>query len=78
MATELGKLGAIVVVGADWVEVTPPAHFKSAIVDTYDDHRMAMSLSLAAFGGIGITINDPGCVRKTFPSYFDALRGITA
>jgi 3-phosphoshikimate 1-carboxyvinyltransferase len=39
---------------------------------------MAMSLSLAAFGGVGITINDPGCVRKTFPGYFDALREITA
>jgi 3-phosphoshikimate 1-carboxyvinyltransferase len=78
MTTELAKVGATVSAGADWLEVTPPPHFKSATVDTYDDHRMAMSLSLAAFGGIGITINDPGCVRKTFPGYFDALREITA
>jgi len=77
MATELAKIGADVAAGPDWLEVAPSARFTSAIVDTYDDHRMAMSLSLAAFGGIGITINDPGCVRKTFPGYFDALREIT-
>ena len=78
MATELAKVGADVAAGPDWLEVTPPARFTSATVDTYDDHRMAMSLSLAAFGGVGITINDPGCVRKTFPGYFEALREITA
>jgi 3-phosphoshikimate 1-carboxyvinyltransferase len=78
MATELAKIGADVAAGQDWLEVAPPARFISATVDTYDDHRMAMSLSLAAFGGIAITINDPGCVRKTFPGYFDALREITA
>ena len=77
MAAELAKLGANVAAGPDWLEVAPPTRVMSATVDTYDDHRMAMSLSLAAFGGIGITINDPGCVRKTFPGYFDALLEIT-
>jgi len=78
MAAELAKAGANVAAGPDWLAVAPPARFVSAIVDTYDDHRMAMSLSLAAFGGVAITINDPACVRKTFPGYFDALREITA
>jgi 3-phosphoshikimate 1-carboxyvinyltransferase len=76
MATELAKVGAGVAAGPDWLEVAPPVRFVSATVETYDDHRMAMSLSLAAFGGVAITVNDPGCVRKTFPGYFDALRGI--
>jgi len=78
MASELGKIGARVAVGPDWLEVTPPERFVAASVDTYDDHRMAMSLSLAAFGGVAVTINDPGCVRKTFPGYFDALRTIAS
>jgi len=76
MATELRKLGARVAVGSDWLEVTPLERFLAAAVDTYDDHRMAMSLSLSAFGGVTVTINAPGCVRKTFPGYFDALRSI--
>jgi 3-phosphoshikimate 1-carboxyvinyltransferase len=78
LATELAKLGAGVRSGPDWLEVTPPAVLTPAQVDTYDDHRMAMCLALAAFGGIAVTINDPGCVRKTFPGYFDALAGIVA
>src|SRR5438067_7127694 len=77
MATELAKVGANVAAGADWIQVAP-ARFRSATIDTYDDHRMAMSLSLAAFGGVEITINEPGCVRKTFPGYFDALRAIAS
>ena len=76
MATELRKVGARVAIGPDWLEVSPPERFASAAIDTYDDHRMAMSLSLAAFGGVTMTINAPECVRKTFPGYFDALRSI--
>jgi 3-phosphoshikimate 1-carboxyvinyltransferase len=45
-------------------------------VDTYDDHRMAMSFSLAAFGGIALRINDPECVAKTFPDYFQVFARI--
>jgi 3-phosphoshikimate 1-carboxyvinyltransferase len=76
MATELAKLGAAVKAGDDWLEVAPLAQFRPATIDTYDDHRMAMCFSLAALGGAPVTINDPACVRKTFPDYFDALAGI--
>jgi 3-phosphoshikimate 1-carboxyvinyltransferase len=70
MAHELRKLGARVDEGADWMRVSPPAALVSATIDTYDDHRMAMCLSLATLGGVGLRINDPSCVRKTFPDYF--------
>jgi 3-phosphoshikimate 1-carboxyvinyltransferase len=76
MASELSKLGATLAAGNDWLEVAPLAQFRRAAIDTYDDHRMAMCFALAALGGAGVTINDPGCVRKTFPGYFDALRAI--
>ncbi|PSL15835.1 3-phosphoshikimate 1-carboxyvinyltransferase [Marinobacterium halophilum] len=77
MATELRKVGADVVEGEDFIEITPPAQVQSAAIDTYDDHRMAMCFSLAAFGGAPITINDPGCTRKTFPEYFKLFAHIT-
>jgi len=77
MATELRKVGAEVVEGEDYIEITPPAEIQSAAIDTYDDHRMAMCFSLAAFGKAPITINDPGCTRKTFPEYFELFRQIT-
>lgn len=68
MATELKKLGAEVEEGADYIRVTP-ASLQPAAIDTYDDHRMAMCFSLAAFG-TPLRINDPKCVGKTFPDYF--------
>jgi 3-phosphoshikimate 1-carboxyvinyltransferase len=77
MATELRKLGAAAEEGADSLSVTPPPTLRPATIDTYDDHRMAMSLALAALGGIRVRINDPGCVAKTFPGYFDALASIS-
>ena len=77
MATELRKVGATVEEGADYIRITPPAQIKHAAIDTYDDHRMAMCFSLAAFGGEGIRINDPQCVAKTFPEYFAAFAGVT-
>ncbi|HXU94194.1 MAG TPA: bifunctional 3-phosphoshikimate 1-carboxyvinyltransferase/cytidylate kinase [Gallionella sp.] len=77
MATELRKVGATVEEGADYIRVTPPAHIRHAAIDTYDDHRMAMCFSLAAFGTEGMCINDPGCVAKTFPEYFSAFAGVT-
>jgi 3-phosphoshikimate 1-carboxyvinyltransferase len=70
MASELRKLGAVVDEGVDWLSVTPPPRLLPAAIDTYDDHRMAMCFSLAALGGVPVRINDPGCVRKTFPDYF--------
>ncbi len=78
MATELVKLGAMVEEGTDYLKITPPAQWRSATIDTYDDHRMAMCFSLAALGGVPVRINDPGCVAKTFPDYFKVLAGISA
>lgn len=72
MATELRKLGAAVEEGDDWIGITPPAALAAgASIDTYDDHRVAMCFSLAALGGVPVRINDPHCVAKTFPAYFE-------
>jgi 3-phosphoshikimate 1-carboxyvinyltransferase len=73
MAAELRKLGASVQEGPDWLRVTPPAQWHAAAIHTYDDHRMAMCGSLAAFGGVAVRILDPKCVAKTFPDYFETL-----
>ena len=78
MATELRKLGATVDEGRDRLRITPPAHLVPATIDTYDDHRMAMCFSLVALGGVPVRINDPACVRKTFPEYFDELLRLSA
>jgi 3-phosphoshikimate 1-carboxyvinyltransferase len=79
MATELRKLGAIVEEGADYIAVSPAPTFRAGVaIDTYDDHRMAMCFALVALGGVPVTINDPQCVNKTFPDYFDALAEIAA
>jgi 3-phosphoshikimate 1-carboxyvinyltransferase len=75
MAVELRKLGADVEEGQDFIRVTP-ACLKPAAIDTYDDHRMAMCFSLAAFG-TPLRINDPKCVAKTFPDYFKRLSSVT-
>jgi 3-phosphoshikimate 1-carboxyvinyltransferase len=108
MACELRKLGATVVEGVDYIQVTPPAKpsadrpplgaraptggsavreatsvgaispWKSASIHTYDDHRVAMCFSLAAFNPAQATvrIEDPKCVAKTFPDYFETLFGV--
>jgi len=75
IATELRKLGAQVDEGADFIRIAPPAAWKAARIHTYDDHRMAMCGSLAAFNpaGLPIRIEDPRCVGKTFPDYFETL-----
>ena len=89
MAAELRKLGAAVVEGADFIEVSPPTAWRVATLATYDDHRMAMCLSLAAFNplagrddadgpGVPVRILDPQCVAKTFPDYFEALFGLVS
>ncbi len=80
MATELRKLGATVEEGEDSLVVTPsPVSLPpSRAIDTYDDHRMAMCFSLAALGGVPVTINDPACVNKTYPGYFDAFAEVSA
>jgi 3-phosphoshikimate 1-carboxyvinyltransferase len=88
MAAELRKVGAAVIEGPDFIEVAPPATWSAAAIHTYDDHRMAMCLSLAAFNpladtpgrrgmpGVPVRILDPKCVAKTFPDYFEALFGL--
>ena len=81
MATELRKLGATVEEGADYMTVTPPKEIQPATIDTYDDHRMAMCFSLASLDGAArrgavIRINDPQCVAKTFPDYFEVFAKI--
>ena len=85
MACELRKLGATVVEGHDFIEVTPPVsgQWQHASIHTYDDHRMAMCFSLAAFNPlaptavahrpVSVRIEDPRCVGKTFPDYFECL-----
>jgi 3-phosphoshikimate 1-carboxyvinyltransferase len=79
MATELRKVGAIVEEGADYIKITPPAKLiPNAVIDTYDDHRMAMCFSLVSLGGVPITINDPKCVAKTFPNYFEEFAKIVS
>jgi 3-phosphoshikimate 1-carboxyvinyltransferase len=78
METELRKLGARVESGPDWLRVYPvsPGRWQDAAIDTYDDHRIAMCFSLASFGQSKVRIMDPGCVSKTFPTYFDVLSGL--
>lgn len=80
MATELGKLGARVESGPDWLRVYPveSGQWQDAAIDTYDDHRIAMCFSLAVFGQSNVRIMDPDCVSKTFPTYFDVLNGLLA
>jgi 3-phosphoshikimate 1-carboxyvinyltransferase len=77
MARELRKLGAEVEEGVDFLRIEPsPSHqFRSAEIDTYDDHRMAMCFSLASLG-TPLRINDPNCVAKTFPDYFEKFFAI--
>ncbi len=78
MQTELRKLGATVETGADYIRITPPASaaaWQRASIHTYDDHRMAMCFALAALHSPvgGIRIEDPKCVGKTFPDFFESL-----
>ncbi len=92
MATELRKVGARVEEGPDWLVVSPPASHlpppaspltplasrltPHAVIDTYNDHRIAMCFSLVALGDVPIRINDPNCVAKTFPDYFERFAAI--
>ena len=84
IVTELRKLGAQVEEGADYCVIEPPpppppgegAVPAGVAIDTYDDHRMAMAFSLVACGGVEVVINDPACVRKTFPDYFQVLESV--
>ncbi|AGP82055.1 3-phosphoshikimate 1-carboxyvinyltransferase [Alteromonas mediterranea MED64] len=74
MAAELQKLGAKVEEGHDYITVWPTDSLKHAEIDTYNDHRIAMCFSLVALSDTPVTINDPGCTRKTFPDYFTRFK----
>lgn len=79
IVAELTKLGATVEEGRDYCVITPPPGgvVNSGVeIETYDDHRMAMAFSLAAAAGVPVTIRDPGCTRKTFPTYFDVFESV--
>lgn len=78
MATELKKLGADVIEGEDYITVQPLKDVQHAAIDTYNDHRIAMCFSLVAFSNSAVTINDPGCTSKTFPTYFELFKNISA
>jgi 3-phosphoshikimate 1-carboxyvinyltransferase len=77
MAAELRKLGAEVEEGPDYLRISPPSRLVSDVeIDTYDDHRIAMSFALAALGGVPVRINNPACVAKTYPEFFASLAQI--
>ena len=77
VATELVKFGAEVDVEQDALTIHPPDRFKPAAIDTYDDHRMAMSFALAGLRESGVRINDPACVNKTYPNFFADFARVT-
>lgn len=77
MTTEMRKFGAVVEEGEDWILAAHPVDgVRDAVVETYDDHRMAMSLALAAAAGAEVTVLDPGCTAKTFPNFFEAFESL--
>ena len=77
MACELRKLGAKVETTDDAIFITPPEKLNENVaIDTYDDHRMAMCFSLVSLLGVPVVINNPECVNKTFPKYFEVFQGI--
>lgn len=78
MASECKKLGVTVEYGNDWVRIHPAAQLKPATIETYDDHRVAMSFALTSFANAPVKIADPGCVAKTFPRFFDVFSDLCA
>ena len=72
LAAELRKLGATVDERDDGLRIVP-GRLRGAEIDTYDDHRMAMSLALVGLGTPGVIIRDPGCTAKTYPGFFEDL-----
>jgi 3-phosphoshikimate 1-carboxyvinyltransferase len=78
MARELRKVGATVDEGEDSLTIRPPERLEAARIETYDDHRMAMCFALVAFGDQPVTLMDPACVNKTFPTFFDAFERVSS
>ncbi|MDB5173919.1 MAG: 3-phosphoshikimate 1-carboxyvinyltransferase, partial [Phycisphaerales bacterium] len=78
LVAELAKLGAKVNVEGDDLTIVAPESIHPASIATYDDHRMAMSFALAGTKSPGVVIQDPACVNKTYPNYFDDLAKLSA
>ena len=78
MSEGLTRLGARVETTNDSITIEPPETLTAAVIDTYGDHRVAMSFSLAALGDVSVTIQDPDCTRKTFPDYFSVFKSISS
>jgi len=81
MAQELRKVGAIVETSEDSITITPPEKISPAVIETYNDHRIAMCFSLLSLNsphkqGAEITILNPACVNKTFPNYFTSFSSL--
>lgn len=76
MANELRKTGAKIEEGEDYIIIHPPKIIEKSVIDTYNDHRMAMCFSLLALSDVGVTIRDPKCTSKTFPEFFDIYQSI--
>lgn len=77
MYKELKKIGADIEVGISYMKISPPKFFKQSIIETYNDHRIAMCFSLIALSGIPVVIKNPNCVSKTFPYYFREFKKIS-
>jgi 3-phosphoshikimate 1-carboxyvinyltransferase len=77
MTNELRKLGVFVEEHADGLRIFPARELQPAEIETYDDHRIAMSFAITGLRSPGITILDPECVGKTFPDFFRCLRRLT-
>lgn len=81
IVAECTKLGARVEEYEDYCVIHPPEGNKvkeGVVIETYDDHRIAMTFSLAACGGVDVIIDDPGCTAKTFPTYFEMLGSVAS
>jgi len=76
LENELAKLGVAVDGFSDGLTIAPAESLRPAVIETYDDHRMAMSFAVTGLKAPGIVISDPGCVAKTFPTFFDVLEGM--
>jgi len=76
LAAELTKLGASVATFDDGLTIHPPERYQAAAIETYDDHRMAMSFALAGLGIPGVVIKNPECCAKTFPDFFERFEAI--
>ncbi len=74
--TELARLGVRVEEHADGMTIYPCKTVRAASIQTYNDHRMAMAFSLIGLRVPGVIIENPGCVSKTFPGYFQALESL--